>query len=73
MYQGALTSQALTRLIPWAGLGFFIISPLFTPLFSRKLGQPGTQMSWGLRVREASLLTFGGRGWAMFNGNGAYR
>lgn len=73
MYQGALTSQALTRLIPWAGLGLFIISPLFTPLFSRKLGQPGTQMSWGLRVREASLLTFGGRGWAMFNGNGAYR
>ena len=61
MCQGALRSQALTRLIPWAGLGIFIISPLFTPLVSRKLGQPGTQMSWGLRGREASFLTFGGR------------
>lgn len=73
MYQGALKSQALTRLIPWAGLGIFIISPLFTPLLSRKLGQPDTQMSWGLRVRETSFLTLGGRGWGMFNGNGAYR
>lgn len=63
----------MTKLMPWAGLGFFIISPLFTPLFSRKLGQPGTQMSWELRVREASLLTFGGRGWGVLNGNGAYR
>ena len=37
MYQGALRSQALIRLIPWAGLGIFIISPLFTSLVSRKL------------------------------------
>lgn len=53
----ALKAQVLTRLIPWTGLGFLIISTIFTPLFSRKLGQPCTQLFPGLRVRETSLFT----------------
>lgn len=50
----------MTRLMPWTGLGFLIISPLFTSLFPRKLGQPCAQLFPGLRAREASLLTLGG-------------
>lgn len=45
--------------MPWTGLGFLIISPLFTPLFFRKLGQLYSAIS-ELRVREASLLTLPG-------------
>lgn len=62
MYWEAFRARVLTRLMPWTGLGFLIISPLFTPLFSRKLGQPCTQLSLGLRVREASILTLEGGG-----------
>lgn len=55
----ASKAQVLTRLMPWTGLGFLIISTTFTPLFSRKLGQPCTQPFPGLRVRETSLLIWG--------------
>lgn len=42
-----------------------IISPLFTLLFSRKLGQPCTQLSLELKVREASHLISGLGGCSM--------